>query len=316
MQTYKECKRRWFLEYYMGLVRKFSSPRIAADTGIAVHSALHEYYVRGGRKNHEEAYEVAMGHLASSRDRDLARDLTPDDIKSIREIYDTAEICAKGYFNWVDETHADEGWTVEGSEERVVVPGPIPDTEIKGFIDIWGTHDRSGDLLVVDTKVVASIGDTLKTLHLNEQGPLYAILMKIKDDQPGRGFRVVWNMIKRNKQTSRAKPPFYQRYELALNADQLDQFYAQLHGQIADMVETERRLNAGEHHYMVAYPTPTRDCSWKCPYIAVCGAMNDPRTDVDWIIQNNYITKDELYAEQSVQISGSSDTIEQSTNTP
>lgn len=299
MSVYKECKRRWYLEYYLRLIRKFTSPRIAADTGSAVHEALHEYYVAGGRKNHEAAKDLAMSHLTASRDRELARDITPEDIASLKEIYAVAEICAKGYFEWVDETHADEGWTIQGSEERLVVDGPIEGTQIKGFIDIWGTHDRSGDLLVVDTKVVQNFGDTMKTLHLNEQAPLYAILSKIVDNQPGRGFRVVWNMIKRNKQTKgKAKPPFYQRYELAINDDQLDQFYAQLQGQIADMLETERRLNEGEPHYMVAYPTPSRDCSWKCPYLSICGAMNDPRTDVDWIIKNNYTTWEALDAQK------------------
>lgn len=288
MQTYKECKRRWFLQYYMRYVRKHTSPRVAADTGISVHEALHTYYVMGGKKNHEAAYQAAMENLSLAKDASLARELSPDELKDIKEIYEVATIAANGYFEWLDETGADDHWTIQGSEERLVVPGPIEGTEIKGFVDLWGTHEPSDDLLVIDTKVVASIGDTLKTLHLNEQAPLYAILMKMVDNRPDRGFRVVWNMIKRNKQTKSAKPPFYQRYELAINRDQLNQFYAQLQGQIQDMLNTEKRLDDGEHHVMVAYPTPSRDCSWKCPYLSVCGAMNDPRTDVNWILANNF----------------------------
>lgn len=288
MSTYKDCKRRWFLQYYMRLVRKRQPIRIPADTGIAVHAALHQYYILGGQSNHDQAHTAAMEHLKASRDAALAVDLSSEELKMIGEVFDTADILTEGYFKWVDETGADDHWIVKGSEERLVVPGPIEGSEIKGYVDLHGEHQPSGDLLVVDTKVVASIDDTIKTLHLNEQGPLYAVLMKQIDNQPNRGFRVVWNMIKRNKQTSRAKPPFYQRYELAINADQLVQFYAQLQGQIADMIETDRRLRAGEHHIMVAYPTPSNDCSWKCPYLALCGAMNDPRMDVDWLIQNNY----------------------------
>lgn len=287
MATYKECKRRWFLQYYMRIKKKYQSPRIAADTGLAVHAALHQYYVIGGKANHEVGYEAAMTHLEDERASMLARQLTPDEIKVINEIYDVADIVTEGYFEWVAETGADDHWTVKGSEERLVIDGPVPDTEVKGYIDLWGQHDVSGDLVVMDTKVVASIGDALKTLHLNEQGPLYGVLMSVNNPE-SRGLRVVWNMLKRNKRTARAKPPFYQRYELAINPDQLVQFYAQLQGQLLDMLETERRLNNGEHHVMVAYPNPTRDCSWKCPYLAVCGAMTDARTDYQWILDNTY----------------------------
>jgi hypothetical protein len=288
MDTYKTCKRRWFLQYYMRLKRKHQPPRIAADTGSAVHEALDRYYTLGGQGNHEMAYEAAMLTLEAGRESALARDLSTEEVKAIGEIFDTSEIVTDGYFAWLSETGADKDWVVKGSEERLLVDGPVAGTAISGYVDLWGEHEPSGDLLVVDTKVIANFGDTLKTLHINEQAPLYAMLMKMIDPDPDRGFRVVWNMIKRNKQTSRAKPPFYQRYELAINKDQLAQFYAQIHGQLSDMIDTERRLDNGEHHYMVAYPTPSRDCSWKCPYVAICGAMNDPRTDVDWIINNNY----------------------------
>jgi hypothetical protein len=300
MQTYKDCKRRWFLQYYMRLIKKRQPPRIAADTGIAVHSALHQYYILGGRTNHEQAHEAAIEHLRTSRDASLATDLSQEEIKTTNEIFDVADILTEGYFKWLEETGADDHWIVKGSEERFVVPGPLPNTEVKGFVDLHGVHEPSGDLLVVDTKVVGSIGDMMKTLHLNEQGPLYAVLMKINsgESENNRGFRVVWNMIKRNKQTARAKGPFYQRYELAINQAQLVQFYSQLQGQMADMIETDRRLRAGEDHVMVAYPRPSAECSWKCPYLALCGAMNDPRMDTDWLINNNY----DQIPEEPVQI--------------
>lgn len=297
MQVYKDCKRRWFLQYYMRLVKKYQAPRRAPDTGTAVHAALHQYYVLGGKSN-PDARPQSLEYLKSAEDAALAIDATPDDLKEIREIYEVSNILVKGYFEWLDETGADDHWIIKGSEERLTAPGPLPGTEIKGYVDLHGVHEPSGDLLVVDTKVAASPGEMLKTLHLNEQGPLYAILMKINEGTERRGFRVIWNMIKRNKQTSRAKGPFYQRYELAINSDQLQQFYAQLQGQIADMMETDRRLASGEHHVMVAYPNPGPDCSWKCPYLALCGAMNDPRMDTDWLIANNY----EQYSDAPVEI--------------
>lgn len=293
MGTFKQCRRRWFLQYYLKLHKKYQAPRIAADTGSAVHDALHTFYVLGGVHNYDEAFDAAMNALALRRDSDLVRVAGDDQgTKDTEEIHEVAAIVAEGYFGWLIETGADDHWRVEGTEQKLVVPGPL-DSQIKGYVDISGTHIPSGDLLVVDTKVVASIDDTIKTLHMNEQGPLYAMLMKMLEPDDDRGFRVVWNMLKRNKHTARAKPPLYQRYELAINPDMLRQFYAQIHGQIQDMLDLEGRLNDGQPHHVVAYPNPTRDCSWQCPYFSLCGAMNDPRNDVDWIIQNNYIVEDE-----------------------
>lgn len=80
---------------------------------------------------------------------------------------------------------------------------------------------------------------------------------------------------------------------MAINGDQLRQFYAQLQGQIEEILRTEQRLNAGEPHIVAAYPTPTPDCSWKCQYFTVCGAMNDMvRNDVPFLI-NTYFTTPE-----------------------
>jgi hypothetical protein len=297
MQVYKDCKRRWFLQYYMRLVKKHQPFRIAPETGNAVHGALHHYYVLGGNNN-PDAKAAAIEFVNTSKDAALAVDLVPEEIKDINETFKVADILVKGYFVWLEETGADNGWEVTGSEERLVVPGPLPDTEIKGYVDLLGTHTASGDMVVMDHKVTKNPDVMLKTLHLNEQAPLYAILMRLTEENAKRGLRVVWNMIKHNKQTKKAKPPFYQRYELVLSKDQLALFYAQLQGQIADMIETDRRLRDGEHHTMVAYPRPSDSCSWKCPYLALCGAMNDPRMDVNWLIDNNY----EQYAESSVEL--------------
>lgn len=287
MDVFKTCKRRWYLEYYLRLRRKYTQPKIARDTGIVVHDALHQFYVLGGIHAPKLSQAGALAAIETGKDAGLARDLSEEERSVVEETFETAEILVKGYFKWLDETGADDQWTVTGSEEKIVVDGPVDDTEIKGYVDISGIHKPSGDLIVCDTKVVQNFGDMLKTLHINEQGPLYAVLTKIRNGE-NQNLRVIWNMIKRNKQTARAKPPFYQRYELLVNHDMLVRYYQQLHGQLTDMLAVEDKLNNGASHDQVAYPTPSRDCSWKCPFLAVCGAMNDPRTDVEWIINNNY----------------------------
>lgn len=296
MSTFKECRRKWYLNYYLKLRRRRESLSKPRDTGILVHAALHNFYVSGGL-NGPGAEDLMRQYLVNARDADMLKVQTEDERKIITDVHETADILCRGYVEWLHETGADLDYKFDQTERELRAPGPVVGTEIMGIIDLGGTDVRSGDLMVMDTKVTNSFDTMLKTLHLMEQGPMYAVLAKILDPNPQRGFRVVWNMIKRNKQTKAAKPPFFQRYELAINADQLRQFYVQLQGQIEEILRLEQRLNDGESHIQVAYPTPTTDCSWKCPYFQVCGAMNDlTRNDVNFLISAYYSTPEEREA--------------------
>lgn len=280
------------LQYYLKLRRKHEGVSKARDTGILVHAALYQYYTAGGIDG-EASRDLMFTFLENARDADMLK-VPEEERKDIEDIHKTSKILCEGYLEWLHETGADIGYKFDHKELELRTDGPVEGTEIMGIIDLGGTHEMSGDLFVMDTKVTKSFEDMLKTLHIMEQGPMYAVLAKITDPNPKRGFRVVWNMIKNNKQSARAKPPFYLRYELAINSDQLRQFYSQLQGQIEEILRTEDRLNKGESHIQVAYPTPTKDCAWMCPYFAVCGLMNDmTRNDVDFAINQYYTTPEQ-----------------------
>ena len=287
MSTYKDCRRKWYLQYFLKLRRKREPKALARDTGILVHAALHEFYTAGGLDG-EFSKEIMYQFIKNARDEDLLK-VDEQDRKVVREVHDTSKIVLDGYLEWLHETGADIGYRFNQSEVELRAPGPVEGTEMMGIIDLGGEHVQSGDMFVMDTKVTNSIDVMLKTLHMGEQGPMYAALAKINDPDPNRGFRVVWNMLKRNKQTARAKPPFYQRYELAMNMDQLRQFYLQLQGQMEEILRTEARLNAGESHVKVAYPTPSGDCTWKCQFFPICGLMGDLKNnDVEYLTQVYY----------------------------
>lgn len=313
MEVHKQCRRRWYLKYYLKLRRNREPRAVARDTGILVHSALHEFYLLGGLTNRDISVSRMFEYIGHARDTDLAK-VSETERKDVTEIHEVSRIVLEGYVEWLEETGADSYYTfnpgASGTEVELRAPGPIEGTEIMGYLDLAGTHNQSGDLVVMDTKVVASIDDMIKNLAINEQGPMYAILSKITDPDPDRGFRVVWNFLKRNKQTARAKPPFYQRYELAINQSMLQQFYVQLQGQMEEILRTEARLNAGESHVKVAYPTPSKDCGWKCEFFALCGQMNDPRTDSSWTISQYYTTPEQRAGEKA----GSLDTNGSDTN--
>lgn len=299
MAVFKDCKRKWYLQYYLKLKRRRNPRAKARDTGILVHAALEQFYVAGGL-NGAASEEVMFGFLSNARDEDLLK-VEETERKLVADVHETAHILCAGYLEWLSETGADVGlkFNANPSEVELRAPGPIPGTELMGIIDLSAEDERSGDLVVMDTKVTGSMDTMLKTLHMSEQAPTYAILAKVNDPNPNRGFRVIWNMIKNTKQTARAKPPFYQRYELALNPDQLRQFYLQLQGQMEEILRLEDRLNRGESHIQVAYPTPSNDCSWKCPYFNICGSMNDmTRNDVGYLIHAYFTTPEQREADR------------------
>lgn len=300
MSTFKQCRRKWFLQYFLKLRRRRSPRAKARDTGLLVHAALNVYYTAGGMDG-ELSRDLLFTYLDNARDEDMLK-VSPEERKLVTDVHATSRILCTGYLEWLHETGADIEYQFDQSEVELRAPGPVEGTEIMGIIDLGGTHKMSGDLFVMDTKVTASPDAMVQTLHMSEQGPMYALLAKIIEPDVSRGFKVVWNMIKNNKQSARAKPPFYQRYELAINPDQLRQFYVQLHGQISDILLTEERLNNGESHVSVAYPTPSGDCTWKCEFFPICGSMNDEtRNDIPFLINQLYTTPEEREAAKLVE---------------
>ena len=41
------------------------------------------------------------------------------------------------------------------------------------------------------------------------------------------------------------------------------------------MLRVRDALDAGESHYKNAYPSPSKDCKWKCQFFTVCTLMDD-----------------------------------------
>jgi RecB family exonuclease len=283
IQTFKQCRRKWYLRYYLGWKQRDKVKRVARDTGILVHEALHDYYT--GRVNDETAFEW----LADRRTEDMTM-AQAHEVETLTEVYKLAAAVLEGYFDWRSTTGADDQFTITGSEVTLEAPSPVDGVTLFGIIDLIGEH-TDGDIVVLDTKVVASIEETVRMLHLNEQALMYALLATVNDGGQ-RPFRVVWNMLKRSKRTARANPPFYERYELTISPGQLELFYEQLHGVISTMLELEQRLDNGVSPNSLMYPTPTKDCTWSCEFISVCPAMNDPHADPNWLLNSYFVRRE------------------------
>jgi hypothetical protein len=68
-------------------------------------------------------------------------------------------------------------------------------------------------------------------------------------------------------------------------------FWSRIHGELYDMMGVKAALDAGVSHHQVAYPRPSGDCSWKCPFFAIC-PMFDDGSAVESAIEAHYEASD------------------------
>lgn len=283
METYKECKRRWWLSYVRRLKHRTDPDSgQAARVGTIYHSVMEEYY-------HSDLSTEARARALALADPPITA--TADDLKE----YSLARTMAEGYFDWLDETGADADLEFESVEDRLTTASPVQGVELLGKADLLATRTRSGERMVVDHKTTSSFARSLSDIHLLRQPKLYSLMRRILlPDSPLHG--VLWNMARSVKRGPRSNPPFYMRYELAMTDMELRRYWRELEAVIIDMMRDEARLAEVNpiDRSVVAYPTPSKDCSWKCPFYVVCGYFDDPKFDVESIIDSSYEVYDPL----------------------
>lgn len=151
----------------------------------------------------------------------------------------------------------------------------------------------SGGVLTHNTS--AQLGDFESWGHMNPQLMTYMTLdyvtRKAAGDEDNRLAGGVFRILKKVKRGPRAKPPFYTQVEVRHNVFTLRAFYNRLQGVLIDMLGVRKALDEGQDHRLVAYPTPTRDCRWMCPFFKVC-PMFDDGSAVDEVMKELYVKAD------------------------
>lgn len=123
-----------------------------------------------------------------------------------------------------------------------------------------------------------------------EQGPTYWILDRTSDEKDRiDSFKL--RLLKKVKRTTRATPPFYEEIDVRYNAFAMRNFWSRLHGVLRDMLRAQKALDAGGDPMVVAYPTPTRDCSWSCDFVKIC-PMFDSGEAVSELLDAEYAKGD------------------------
>jgi hypothetical protein len=295
IKTWKRCRRKYWLAYVRRLRKKRLEFTGARQLGTRVHAALQCYYEKI-LLGESAGLEDAIACLEQIRDDELA--VTPEDFdetrKEITKEHDMAVAMVEGYFQWLEDEGSDVGLQILGVEEHIECESPVPSVKLIGKLDLRGmlasaamTGGESAEGFV-DFKTVGSLDEPLKTLPMDEQFRMYALIRRVLGGEPVRLQR--YRMLKKSKRTARAKPPFFRDYDVYVSDAELRQFWNRLYCEIMDMLEFERRcLDENEKGITaVAYPTPAPDCTWSCDFFHVCPLFDDPHADPEHLLMTSF----------------------------
>lgn len=269
IQTFKDCRRRWWLTYYRRLRPKVTEFTGALALGSRIHEALDRHYSTG--------QDLLEAHA----------DLVKEDMKKLNDEYrdtsgleadaDLGRIMLEGYLEWVEHEGIDAELELISTEEILERPMMDGRVTLQGKIDMRVRRKIDGARMIRDFKTVGgSFADFGAMAHMNEQVKTYMLLDEVQGTEDGeRTDGAIFTMLRKVKRGAYAKPPFYDQIEVRHNRFTLRAFLEQLEGTFEDMLRVRDALDAGESHYKNAYPTPSKDCKWKCQFFAICPLFDD-----------------------------------------
>lgn len=270
IQTFKDCRRRWWFTYYRRLQPKIQNYTGALALGSRIHEALDQYYTSGMERDlleiHSELVAKDMKTL-----NDQYRDTT--DLETEAEL---GRVMLEGYLEWIEIEGIDAELEMISTEEIIERPMLDGKVTLQGKIDMRVRRKIDGVRMFRDFKTVGgSFADFGSTAHMNEQVLTYMVLEEAQNTEGERSEGGIFTMLRKVKRGAYAKPPFYDQIEVRHNKFALRSFYQRLEGVLEDIMRVREGLDAGESHYKLAYPKPSRDCKWKCQFFAICPLVDD-----------------------------------------
>jgi len=312
IQTFKRCKRKWYLAWYIGLRFRRERPTGVRAVGDRIHRALAMWYVADSAARIDP--RQALEQLIESDHQQIMKAWRDDDrlsslLLEMKKDDDLERAMMEGYVQWLEESGEDSGLVILESEAYQDAEMPLITGRNGLAVYIIAKLDarvrRVSDQvrLFIDHKTVGDFTSKILTLSIDEQMLWYDIIERLNGVPRGeRTDGALFNMMRRVKRTKTARPPFYQRLEIRHNQHEIQSFYERLWGMLHDILRTEQRLDAGESHRIVTYPTPSSNCSWDCDFFMVCPRMDDGSRAHD-MIQEYFVRGDPLtyYARDIVE---------------
>lgn len=291
VREFKRCRRKWWLGQFRRLRPRRGDELGVRRLGDRLHAVLAAYY------------DPAQPTVSSPDDALKIWDVTvvddlatwPDLDKEVRKEHDLGRAVLEGYFQWLEEEGVDQDLEVVGAERMVAVPfngytGPRP-VVLVAKQDLRVRRKSNGARAFMDHKSVQNLTDLPKVADLDEQFMHYSLLDYLDHLAKGEDTFVdggIFNLLRKVKRTATAKPPFFGRVEVRFNVGQLRSYWLRLAGEVMEIQRAEDRLRAGEDPLVVAFPTPSRDCSWDCDFRAVCPMLDDPASRAEDFLREAY----------------------------
>lgn len=286
LQCFDDCRRKWYLQYYRRLAKRREAATGPRAIGNRVHTCLELHY------SPDRDRDLLALHDALVQE-DLAR--FPDEASDIAKEGELSRAMLEGYVEWIAEEAADEGLSIVSSEEAVEVELDLPSGRpltLMAKLDVL-VEDHEGRTVFMDHKTVQDFS-VARRLHQNRQMLTYCMIQYLRraageDVLPAGGG--LYNMLRKVKRTSRAKPPFFMRLAVQHNVDELRSMYLRVVGELEAILDVEQALDDGADHRLVCWPNPSRDCSWKCDFASVCRGFDDG-SDVESTLADLYHEND------------------------
>ena len=269
LQVFKDCRRKWWLNYYRRLQPRKKDYTGPLALGSRIHEALDRYYSKDTPllDAHAELVQEEMGKMVAEY----------RDTSTLESEAELGRIMLEGYLEWVENEGIDAELEMISTEEIISMPLLNGEVELQGKLDMRVRRLSDGVRMFRDFKTVGgSFTDFASQAQMNEQIKTYMLLETAQNKSPEeRSEGGIFTMLKKVKRTANARPPFYEQIEVRHNVFTLRAFWQQIHGVIRDLIGVKKALDEGADPNYAAYPRPTKDCKWKCQFYAVCPLIDD-----------------------------------------
>lgn len=271
IQVFRDCPRKWYLQYYLGYGMKKKKVLGPLALGSRVHNSLEKFYRDGVLV--EDSYEEAL-ELDRQKFLEDGDDQDPELEKKFWDEADLGRIMLEGYLEWVDENNLDYNLETIGVEKQLTVPMFNDRIILQGKIDRKVRNLDNGHISILDYKTAQSFATYDKTYNQSEQIRMYVLLDLLSGDKnPIDGG--IYRVLRKVKRTRTMKNPAYKEYYVQISRTDIETYYKKLANILSKMLETRDRLDAGENHLDVVWANFNENCSWKCPFYKSCPLMDD-----------------------------------------
>lgn len=261
------CRRKAYIQYELG----YGDGSIEAGIGTVFHELLAVYY--GGEPSENTKLD------------------DPEAEATVQAMYNT-------YVQEAKRRSLDAAASTLHTELRIgkqLVDGML----ITGQVD--RIYEEEYVIVVQDHKTT---GQFFETAQRDIQ--LMAYLWMVADLYPHQDlFAIEHNLVKRNKRTSRAKPPFIQRNRHYVSREELNVW---AYGWLSRIFEYRENMRHAEQSELgvgsqYLYPNGQNDCAWRCSFSDICGMVDDPEADFVGALVTEFTPRDSAPGEIDVVVS-------------